>query len=147
MFIFINVKQKRVKRPAMINGLDVDEFIRRNADPIWLHQNEMWEDMDDFKATGLRKLQGKNGMTWISRFSGNVRQDLLTAVGGGDMTSDKLKFESVAQSAGAAAGRLAEAAAHHAFGCSTDKEFRRLAGFDTLGQVEQDRIFNELRCF
>jgi hypothetical protein len=23
--------------------MDVDEFIRRNADPIWLHQNEMWE--------------------------------------------------------------------------------------------------------
>jgi hypothetical protein len=26
--------------------MDVDEFIRRNADPIWLHQNEMWENMD-----------------------------------------------------------------------------------------------------
>jgi len=24
----------------------VDEFIRRNADPIWLHQNEMWEYME-----------------------------------------------------------------------------------------------------
>jgi hypothetical protein len=23
--------------------MDVDEFIRQNADPIWLHQNEMWE--------------------------------------------------------------------------------------------------------
>ena len=28
-------------------GMDVDEFIRRNADPIWLHQNEMWEYMTD----------------------------------------------------------------------------------------------------
>ena len=55
------------------------------------------------KATGLRKLQGKNGMTRISRFGGNVRQDLLTAVGGGDMTSDKLKFESLDQMAGATA--------------------------------------------
>jgi len=26
----------------------VDEFIRRNADPIWLHQNEMWEYIYDF---------------------------------------------------------------------------------------------------
>ena len=26
--------------------MDVDEFIRINADPIWLHQNEMWEYMD-----------------------------------------------------------------------------------------------------
>ena len=46
IMIFINGKQKRVKRPATIDGLDVDEFIRRNTDPIWLHQNEMWEDMD-----------------------------------------------------------------------------------------------------
>jgi len=41
MTIFINGKQKRVRRPQTIEGLDVDEFIRRNADPIWLHQNEM----------------------------------------------------------------------------------------------------------
>ena len=41
--IFINGKQRRVKRPPTIDGIDIDEFIRRNADPIWLHQNEMWE--------------------------------------------------------------------------------------------------------
>ena len=45
MTIFINGKQKRVKRPPTIDGMDVDEFIRRNADPIWLHQNEMSEYM------------------------------------------------------------------------------------------------------
>ena len=45
MTIFINGKQKRVKRPVTIEGLDPDEFIRRNADPIWLHENEMWESM------------------------------------------------------------------------------------------------------
>jgi len=45
--IFINGKQRRVKRPPTIDGLDIDEFIRRNADPIWLHQNEMWEYMVD----------------------------------------------------------------------------------------------------
>jgi hypothetical protein len=43
MTIFINGKQKRVPRPQQIDGLPVDEFIARNADPIWLHQNEMWE--------------------------------------------------------------------------------------------------------
>jgi hypothetical protein len=47
MTIFINGKQKRVKRPPTIDGMDVDEFIRRNADPIWWHQNEMWEYMTD----------------------------------------------------------------------------------------------------
>ncbi len=46
MFIFINGKQKRVRRPPTIDAMDVDEFIRRNADPVWLHQNEMWECMD-----------------------------------------------------------------------------------------------------
>ena len=46
MTIFINGKQKRVPRPPQIDGMDVDEFIRQNADPIWLHQNEMWEYMN-----------------------------------------------------------------------------------------------------
>jgi 16S rRNA U516 pseudouridylate synthase RsuA-like enzyme len=46
MTIFVNGKQKRVKRPVTIDGMDVDEFIRGNADPIWLHQKEMWEYMD-----------------------------------------------------------------------------------------------------
>jgi hypothetical protein len=47
MTIFINGKQKRVKRPVTIDGMDPDEFILRNADPIWLHQNELWEYMTD----------------------------------------------------------------------------------------------------
>jgi hypothetical protein len=46
MWVFMNGKQVRVTRPETVNGMDVDEFIRRNADPIWLHQNEMWECMD-----------------------------------------------------------------------------------------------------
>ena len=45
MIIFINGKQKRVPRPQTIEGLPVDEFIARNADPIWLHENELWELM------------------------------------------------------------------------------------------------------
>jgi hypothetical protein len=45
MWIFVNGKQKRVPRPQLIDGLTVDEFIERNADPIWLHQNELWELM------------------------------------------------------------------------------------------------------
>ena len=45
MMIFLNGKQKWVPRPQLIDGLPVDEFIARNADPIWLHQNELWEQM------------------------------------------------------------------------------------------------------
>jgi hypothetical protein len=43
MTIFINGKQKRVPRPPEVDGLPVDEFIARYADPIWLHRIEMWE--------------------------------------------------------------------------------------------------------
>ncbi len=50
MTIFINGKQKRVRRPPTIDGMDVDEFIRQNADPIWLHQNEMWEYITEGEA-------------------------------------------------------------------------------------------------
>jgi hypothetical protein len=45
MTIFINGKQKRVPRPQLIEGVPVEEFIARNADPIWLHENGLWEFM------------------------------------------------------------------------------------------------------
>lgn len=45
MTIFVGGKQKRVKRPPTIDGMDVEEFIRRNADPLWYHLNESWEDI------------------------------------------------------------------------------------------------------
>ena len=47
MTIFLNEKQKRAKSPPTGEGMDVDEFIQENADPIWLHQNGMWEAMAD----------------------------------------------------------------------------------------------------
>jgi hypothetical protein len=46
MTIFVHGKQKRVKPPPTIDGIEVAEFIRINADPIWLHQNEMWETIE-----------------------------------------------------------------------------------------------------
>ncbi len=49
MTVFINGKQRRIKRPPTIEGIDAEEFIRRNADPIRLHQNEMWEYIDQNK--------------------------------------------------------------------------------------------------
>lgn len=50
MTVLIGGKQKRGKRPPTIDGLSPDEFIRRNADPIWLHQNEMWKYMIEDEA-------------------------------------------------------------------------------------------------
>jgi polyferredoxin len=46
MTIFVNGKQKRVKCLPTIDGMDVTDFIMNIADPIFLHQNELWEYMD-----------------------------------------------------------------------------------------------------
>ncbi len=47
MTIFLNGRQKRVPRPEYIEGLPAHVFLARNADPLWLHQNEMWELIAD----------------------------------------------------------------------------------------------------
>jgi hypothetical protein len=46
MWVFMNGKQVKINRPETIDGVDPEEFIRNNADSIWLHQNEMWEYME-----------------------------------------------------------------------------------------------------
>lgn len=57
--VFMNGKQVRVRRPPAIDGMNAEEFMRRNADPLWLHQNEMWENLP--KAGGDRAGTGGNG--------------------------------------------------------------------------------------
>ena len=57
MTIFIHGKMKRVRRPPTIDGIPVDEFIRRDADPIWLHQNGLWEYMDQPDSPTPRPLK------------------------------------------------------------------------------------------
>jgi predicted RNase H-like HicB family nuclease len=66
--VFIDGKMKRVPRPATIDGMNVDEFIRRNADPIFLHEMEMWELMEppDAPEEGDQIRDGND-------FSGGVR--------------------------------------------------------------------------
>jgi len=44
--IFVGGKQKRVKRSPTIDGIGEKEFIRNNADPVWYHQNEMWDEIE-----------------------------------------------------------------------------------------------------
>lgn len=46
MTIFVGGKQKRVKRPPTVDGMSEEELIRRNADVIWYHQNEMWDEIE-----------------------------------------------------------------------------------------------------
>ena len=47
MTVFVNGKMKRVRHSPMIEGMPVEEFIRRNADPIWLLQEGRWEDIEN----------------------------------------------------------------------------------------------------
>ena len=54
MTVFMNGKQVRVRREPTIDGMNVEDFIRENADPIWLHQNGYHEllherEMEDKK--------------------------------------------------------------------------------------------------
>ena len=65
MTIFVNGIQKRVLRPETIDGMDADEYIRNNADPIWLHQNGMWEyiDMDEKDEENEEEDQGASFFT------------------------------------------------------------------------------------
>jgi hypothetical protein len=65
MTIFVHGKMKRVPRPPTIDGMDVDEFIRRNADPIWLVQNEMWELLHEYDmANGAQPISQSPEEDW-----------------------------------------------------------------------------------
>lgn len=46
--IMLHGKQVRVKRPVLIDGMTVDEYIERVVDPIWLHQHELWHLMKPY---------------------------------------------------------------------------------------------------
>lgn len=46
--IFINGRQKRVRRDDLVEGFPPEEFRRLSADPIWLHHNGLWEYMPEF---------------------------------------------------------------------------------------------------
>jgi hypothetical protein len=46
-WVFMSGKQVRVKRQPFVEGIPLDEFISQHADPLWLHQNEMWELIDE----------------------------------------------------------------------------------------------------
>jgi len=50
-WVFMNGKQVKQRKPEMIDGMLVDEYIAKFADPVWLHQNEMWEyiKLDDYE--------------------------------------------------------------------------------------------------
>lgn len=66
MWIFVGGKQKRVRRPPTIDGMDAEEWLRQNADPIFLHQNELWHLMPENVPEGMAYLNGygKGSPAW-----------------------------------------------------------------------------------
>jgi hypothetical protein len=45
--VFLNGKMKRIRRPPQIDGMDADEWIRQNADDIFLHEEGMWDVLEE----------------------------------------------------------------------------------------------------
>ncbi|MFI5381201.1 MAG: hypothetical protein ACHRHE_18040 [Tepidisphaerales bacterium] len=79
IIIFVNGKQKRVKREPTIDGMSVDEFIRRNADPIWLHENEMWEYIEteeSYCGQGIRDVSTDSSDSGNSPDSGDSPDEI-----------------------------------------------------------------------
>ena len=64
----MNGKQKRVKRSPTVEGFPVDEFIRRNADPIWLLQNEMYEELHQWEQQHEQKEEQENSQPAPARY-------------------------------------------------------------------------------
>lgn len=78
--IFINGKMKRIGRPPSIDGISVDDFLRANADPIFLHQEELWEYLDANGGLESPRLLG-------SPMTSNAREpvSLITTENGDDL--------------------------------------------------------------
>lgn len=55
MWVLMNGKQVRVKRPPTIDGILQDEWLAENADPITLHQCEMWDVLRAKENTGSQE--------------------------------------------------------------------------------------------
>ncbi len=46
------------KEASTVEGTPIDQFIMENADPLWLHQNGMWELMpNDQGSVALEDLE------------------------------------------------------------------------------------------
>lgn len=59
MWVFMNGKQVKIKRPPTIDGMSVEEFIKNNADELWYHQNEMWEEIP-FELSPQKSIDNDN---------------------------------------------------------------------------------------
>ena len=72
---------KRVRRPPTIEGVSVDEFIRQNPDPIFLHREEMWEYLppNDIGAESPESPMSDDRRDQISFITTEATDDLIVA--------------------------------------------------------------------
>jgi hypothetical protein len=79
--VFIRGKMKRVKRPPTVEGMSVDDFIRANADPIFLHQEEMWDLLMELENEEDRRTKRRPLITWDDR----QHVSFITTIPGDDL--------------------------------------------------------------
>lgn len=60
-WVLMNGKQVRIKRPEMIEGMLVDDFIAENASDVWLTQNGMFDVLDARERENYGNDSGNSG--------------------------------------------------------------------------------------
>ena len=58
MTIFVNGRQKRVRREPTFDGLPLEDFILQNADPSFLHQEGRWDILEERARAEREKSEG-----------------------------------------------------------------------------------------
>ena len=60
-WVFMNGKQVKIRRPEKIDGLDPYEYIRQNANDIWLTQNGYYEILHErYMRDGQEELKSQS---------------------------------------------------------------------------------------
>jgi hypothetical protein len=74
MTVFVNGRQKHVRRPPTIDGMDPEEFIRANADPIFLHQEGRWDIIEE-RTREEKEMERGGALKEKGKRSAPVRDD------------------------------------------------------------------------
>ncbi len=80
--IFIRGKMKRIRRSPTVEGMSVDDFIRANADPIFLLQEEPWEYLE---AEGEIDMDSGRRRSSVTTADGRELVSFITTQGADDL--------------------------------------------------------------
>ena len=78
-WIFINGKQVRIKRQQTFEEFLEQEDMLINADPVWLHQNELWyiQPVEESGLWGNEMPEGDQYAELLNDFWGNTEPEWL----------------------------------------------------------------------